>query len=116
MVCQLTWARLYIRVMPQKPVQMTVDFPILSPNNLFAIPSSELNSAPIPLLLSLVFFLRCSLYGYEFFEFYYCLEKMECDGIHCYKMLLDLEGTRRGPVLHILLKIYSYYFFRCPTC
>jgi hypothetical protein len=44
---------------------------LLSPNNLFAIPSGELNSALISLLLSLVFFLRCSIYKYEFREISY---------------------------------------------
>ena len=40
--------------------------------------------------------------------------KMNCDDIHCWKLLLDLEGTRHNSVLHILLRLYSYYFIGCP--
>ena len=36
--------------------------------------------------------------------------KMKCDDIHCWKLLLDLEGTRHNSVLHILLRLYS-----CPV-
>ena len=39
---------------------------VLSPNHLFAIPSSKFNSVSNLLLLSLVFLFRCILYKYEF--------------------------------------------------
>jgi hypothetical protein len=42
--------------------------------------------------------------------------KMKCDDIHCWKLLLDLEGTRHNSVSHILLRLYSYYFIGCPIC
>ena len=42
--------------------------------------------------------------------------KMKCDDIHCWKLLLDLEGTRHNSVLHILLRLYSCYFIGCPIC
>jgi hypothetical protein len=51
-------------------------------DHLFAIPSGELNSASILLLLSFVFFFRCSLYKYEFFEISYCMKEKKRDDIH----------------------------------
>ena len=39
---------------------------VLSPNHLFAIPSSKFNSVSNLLLLSLAFLFRCILYKYEF--------------------------------------------------
>jgi hypothetical protein len=49
----------------------------------FHLTSGELNSDSIPLLLSLVFLFRCSLYKYEFCEISYCVEKMKYDDIQC---------------------------------
>ena len=66
---------------------------VLSPNNLFAIdhllaiPSGKLNSALNLLILSLVFLFKCTLYKYEFFKIFYCMAKMKCDDIHCWKHL-----------------------------
>jgi hypothetical protein len=31
-------------------------------------------------------------------------------------VLLDLEGAQYSPAWHILLKLYLYYFVRCPIC
>ena len=41
---------------------------------------------------------------------------MKCNNIHCWKLLLDLEGTRHNSMLYILLRLYSYYFIGCPIC
>jgi len=38
------------------------------------------------------FFLRCSIYGYEIFRVLLLPGENGSDDIHCYKMLLDLEG------------------------
>jgi hypothetical protein len=89
---------------------------ILSSSHLFAIPSDELNSTSIPLLLSLVFLFRYSLYKYEFYEICYCMEKLKCDDIHCKKVLLDSQSTGHSPTfnnyiqptsLHVLYSIYE---------
>ena len=50
------------------------------------------------------------------FQDFYCMVKMKCDDIHCWKLLLDLEGTQHITVSHILLKLYSCYFIGCPIC
>ena len=40
--------------------------------------------------------------------------KMKYDDIHCWKLLLDLEGIWHNSVSHILPRLYSYYFIGCP--
>ena len=47
---------------------------------------------------------------------FYCMVKMKCDNIHCWKLLLDLEGTQHNSVWHILLRLYPCYSIGCPIC